>query len=58
MTPMMKLMLPVCWAGLCALSLASSATAADATTPGQPDARQIVALAHAAAGGDSWKRPQ
>ena len=58
MTPMMKLMLPVCWAGVCALSLASSATAADATTPGQPDARQIVALAHAAAGGDSWKRPQ
>ena len=39
---------------LCTVAVAGSASAAGEA----PDAREIVRLAHAAAGGDSWKRPR
>ena len=50
----MKRMFSPLLAVLCAMSLAAPVLADES----QPDARQIVAMAHAAAGGDSWKRPK
>ena len=50
----MKHLLPWLLATFCAVGMAGSASATDAA----PDAGQIVRLAHAAAGGDSWKRPR
>ena len=50
----MKRLLSPLLAALCALSMPAPVRAADV----QPDAREIVRLAHAAAGGDSWKRPK
>ena len=50
----MKHLLPWLLATFCAVGMAGSASATDAA----PDAGQIVRLAHAAAGGDSWKRPK
>ena len=50
----MKRLLSPLLAALCALSMPAPVRAADV----QPDAREIGRLAHAAAGGDSWKRPR
>ena len=46
----MKRMLVMLFAMLCAVPTLAAED--------QPDAREIVRMAHAAAGGDSWKRPQ
>ncbi len=50
----MKRLLSPLLAAFCALSIAGGVPASETG----PDAREIVRLAHAAGGGDSWKRPK